>query len=121
MSLTTLYILFVLFPGVLSLSLLVSIFSGISTGVLGMGTIASAADGHEEVSTFFFKYFKMSIAIFIISSVLVAVIPNKSQMLILIGGYAVTNNEQIQKLPDNVLKAANAYLEGLVEAPKKGE
>lgn len=37
--------------------------------------------------------------------------PKASQMNMIVGGYYVTNLENIDKLPPNILKAANKYLE----------
>ena len=38
-------------------------------------------------------------------------IPNEKQLAYLIGGYVATNNEQLAKLPNNILNLANKYLD----------
>ena len=38
-------------------------------------------------------------------------VPSSKQMMYLIGGYAATNVEGVEKLPKNVVNAANAFLE----------
>lgn len=38
-------------------------------------------------------------------------VPDSSQIYTVMGAYAVTNNQEMAKLPDNIAKAANAYLE----------
>ena len=47
--------------------------------------------------------------------------PDRDEVMYLVGGYFVVNNEEVQKLPTNVLGAANAFLENYKEAfePKK--
>lgn len=40
-------------------------------------------------------------------------LPDTAQIYTITGAYAVTNNAEMAKLPDNVLKAANSYLENL--------
>jgi hypothetical protein len=49
--------------------------------------------------------------VWVISGVICSVIPSKQDMLLIVGGYAATNNAEIVKLPENVLKAANIWFE----------
>lgn len=121
MSLGLLYFIFVLVPGISSF--MEAVFFLGAFILLGSGALcrAFAEDRNEEAYATAFKWFKNTLKTIAFCMVISIFIPDNKQMLTLIGGYAVTNNEQIQKLPDNVLKAANAYLEGLVEAPKKDE
>ena len=46
-------------------------------------------------------------------------IPTSKQMMYLIGGYAATNVENIEKLPKNVVNAANKFLESYTDTEKK--
>lgn len=48
-------------------------------------------------------------------SLMSAVLPDDSQMKFLAGAYVTTNIEDIDKLPKNIVNAANAYLESLSE------
>ncbi len=121
MSLGLLYFIFVIVPGLSSfltgiffIGTLILIGSGVLCGV-------TAENRDEEACKVAGKWFKNTFITLAFCMFISIFIPSEKQMLTLVGGYAVTNNEQIQKLPDNVLKAANAYLEGLVEAPKKEE
>jgi len=53
------------------------------------------------------------------SIMLIALYPNKEDLILIVGGTAlisVAQTEEAQKLPENVLKAANAFLEGVYEA-----
>lgn len=42
-------------------------------------------------------------------------IPTQNQMYLIVGGYAATNVEGINKLPANLVGAANAYLEKIAK------
>lgn len=59
----------------------------------------------------------------IIPAILLAIslpIPSNKQMIYLVGGYVATNVENVEKLPKNLVGAANKFLEDYVEAePKK--
>ena len=46
-------------------------------------------------------------------------IPSEKQMMYIIGGYAATNVENIEKLPKNVVNAANKFLESYTDTEKK--
>lgn len=58
---------------------------------------------------------KFIVALFILAT-FNAIIPSERQMLIIAGGYAVTNNAEIKKLPTNAAKAVNAWLDVVEEA-----
>lgn len=58
-------------------------------------------------------WLKILIPAAILSMLIGAAIPNERQMYVIIGGYAATNIEGINKLPANLVGAANAYLERL--------
>jgi len=51
--------------------------------------------------------------------ILVSFIPTQKMMMYMIGGYAVTNIEGIEKLPKNVIGAANKFLEDFNIEEKK--
>lgn len=40
-----------------------------------------------------------------------SILPTEKQLYVIAGGYVATNTKDIAKLPDNVVKAANAWLE----------
>lgn len=52
-----------------------------------------------------------------IVSILAPLVPNNRDLYVMIGGYYVTNNDEIKKMPNNVLKAANNFLEEFAEKP----
>lgn len=56
--------------------------------------------------------------IFIASLLFITLYPDKEDLALIFGGTAlvhVAQTEEAQKLPDNLLKAANAFLEGVYE------
>lgn len=68
--------------------------------------------------------FKYTIRLTLMLSILGIILPNQKQMYMVAGGYVVTNNKEVQALPDNVMGAANAYLAKLkeeLEPAPKGE
>lgn len=54
-------------------------------------------------------------ASFVILSVVCMAMPSKETLAYIVGGYAVTNTEEIEKLPSNITKAANKFLEDFYE------
>lgn len=51
--------------------------------------------------------------------ILSALTPSEKQLYFIAGGYAATNVEGIEKLPSNLTKAANTWLERLAEEVKE--
>jgi len=45
--------------------------------------------------------------------------PSEKQMMYMIGGYAATNVENIEKLPKTVVNAANKFLEQYTDKTEK--
>lgn len=53
---------------------------------------------------------KRSFVIEVILSVLLVLLPTTKDMAIILGGYWVTNNKEVEKLPENVVKTVNSFL-----------
>lgn len=64
------------------------------------------------------SYLKKGAIIFAPILLLASFIPSEKQMMYLIGGYAATNVENIEKLPKNMVNAANKFLEDYTEEKK---
>jgi len=64
------------------------------------------------------KFIKWS-ALPILIGMLSTLIPTDKQMMYMIGGYVVTNVQGIEKLPNNVIGAANKFLEDFNVKDKK--
>ncbi len=56
---------------------------------------------------------------FCITSSIFVLLPSTKEAFMIIGGYALVNNEEVQKLPANVLGAANGFLEEYIQDAKK--
>jgi len=63
---------------------------------------------------------KKFLTVLLITGSLSVFLPDTKQIYTLAGAYAVTNNQDVMKLPDNIAKAANAYLEKLA-APEESK
>jgi len=104
MDLSTLYLILIL-PNI-----------GKVLGVASLITITllivfmTNASFDEEVNESFSKI-KSSIKYILLCGFLSVMIPSEKQMMYMIGGYAATNVDGIEKLPKNVVSAANKFLE----------
>jgi hypothetical protein len=122
MSLFTLYLLSIL-PGVGGL------FSGLGViliilCVIGffMALVAdfdSCRDGMKYKKVWanqMKKGWGVLIAAFLLIGVL---IPSEKQLYFIAGGYVATNTEGVKELPDNIMNAANSWLENIADAAKQ--
>ncbi len=57
----------------------------------------------------------VSIFIAITFNFAAALIPTKENMMYIIGAYAVTNVDGVEKLPPNIVNAANKFMEDYIE------
>lgn len=111
MELLTLYWIIIL-PSIGSVFLFIGTFSTIIISVLYALSIAQDCPWHGYLH-------KKHLIAPILTLLIGVVIPDNRQMTYLIGGYAATNVENIEKLPKNVVNAANKFLEDYTEQPKK--
>ena len=108
MELSTLYWVLIL-P---KLAQSIAVICIISITVLGVGGMLFAVIEQEKIGK--------TVAIWTFSTcapllIITAFIPNEKQMMYLIGGYVATNTEGVEKLPKNVVDAANRFLEDYTE------
>lgn len=114
MSMFMLYVLFVLVPGIGSFcGGLAFILSIVGATTLMAACAAKSEDQDNLADTLFFISKVMAVALFI-SAILTNTLPTKNDMLLLVGASAATNIEGIEKLPPNIIKAMNNYLESTV-------
>lgn len=59
--------------------------------------------------------------VWVVSGVVCSVIPSRSDLYLIVGGYAATQSAEVRALPDNVLKAANAWLESVQKDATKDQ
>lgn len=111
MSLFTLYLFFILIPSIHSFLLFSLVVSGLSGVSLVLTTIGKYTEPeHPEWG----NLHKVCKSVFITSLLLTFITnatPNQKDMFLLTGGWVALNNEEVQKLPTNVLGALNSYLE----------
>lgn len=108
MTLTQLYFFTVILPNI-------DATLGIAFGILLLSAIVcfvrgAALDDEEKGKNLFIYARKILLWAGITAAVSIP-LPGETQLYALAGGYVVTNAKDVQKLPDNVVKAANAWLE----------
>ena len=113
MDLFTLYAIFALinlggwFKGI-------AVIIGISFLLTAPALIIAGCDNKGDGFYYFNKlktWIIFSAVLVVLSSLASVLIPDEEQMWYIVGGYAVTNVEGIQELPENIVGAANAFLE----------
>lgn len=66
---------------------------------------------NERVPNYFKRYLRTYVVSMVVVGLLSAVTPTTNQAFMIMGGYYVTNIDDIEKLPPNVIKAANGFIE----------
>lgn len=114
MSLFTLYLLFSLLPNLRQLAegqLWIVVILGVIFGG-GMCLAGEAErDMPDTIRRWALRVVKVALSLGVFLVMLLTIVPKENQLYLIAGGYAVTNNTELKKLPDNVLHAANSYLE----------
>jgi hypothetical protein len=124
MELSTIYFILIL-PSIGSAITAIGAIIGVGFGVSGIVYFLNGdmAYGDQEKKANFFKAGRKAIktgaSICFPIIFLASFIPSSKQMMYMIGGYAATNVENIEKLPKNVVNAANKFLESYTDKEKK--
>lgn len=113
MSIWLLYLLFVVIPNANVFTKGMVIASVSAAFVAGFVIIMSLDFGPKETVKRGQFWFKAGMASAVFFAFLSLFIPSDTQMWTVAGGYVAANNAELKKLPDNVLKTANSYLEKL--------
>lgn len=133
MSMFSLYMLFIVLPnlhdtnGLLFVLGMSGFGGGITYFISKIGVILSKEKSDEmEMSRAALSIGKpimlTALSLFFFFYILGIVTPSENQVYKMAGGYVVMNDAELRKLPDNVAKAANAYLGKIAEeAEKKGK
>lgn len=116
MSLFQLYLFTVILPnihGTFSTLSFLSLILWILTIVIYGVCSCVALDSSDARSAMpYIKYgFKFTTIIVIICTFFDVTTPSEKQLYTIAGGYVATNTQDVAKLPDNVVKAVNAWLE----------
>lgn len=118
MSIFILYLLFVLLPNLQETANVAAITSAMLAIaiciIIRFGKIDN--DMSDKTRAFLWHKARWSIGVFFVFGIVSMLAPNQEQIYTIAGAYAVTNDKELQKLPDNLLGAANNYLETLNKA-----
>lgn len=121
MSILTLYFLFVLLPNLAhacgALCFLAGIAFVITTIVYVVARCCDDKDA-KNAQIAMKPISNYSMLAFLIFLLVNSASPDKDQIMMVAGAYAVTNSQDLKTLPDNLAKAANAFLGKLTEAEK---
>lgn len=91
-------------------------------GVIGVINCLNEGDELDKNSKEYIrglKIFKKSLFAFIISGLLLFFIPTQKDILKIYAADWATNSKEMQKLPDNTVKALNTLLENYIEKENK--
>lgn len=116
MNIFTLYLLFTVLPGLNCALVIFLTCSVVAIICLGIGSSLEYGDDNKGK---YYPWIKKFIVAVIVLTIISIFVPGEKQILTIAGGYAVTNDAEVKKLPDNILKAANSYLEKINDANKK--
>jgi hypothetical protein len=111
MTLTQLYLFTVILPNISATFTFFAIsLICLTVGALFIALLAASGDAEEKAPRFIALSKKAFIWLCVLSVVALP-FPTEKQLYTLAGGYVATNAKDVSKLPDNVVKAANAWLE----------
>jgi len=114
MSIFELWLVTTLIPNINATAIGVMVLSGLAA-VIPAGVLVGCwldDDGEEFSHARLVRVVRALVITCAVSTTLVCILPAKKQMMLILGGAIVTNIEGIEKLPPNLVRAANAFLEG---------
>jgi len=118
MSIFELWALFVAFPTLEAISTFILVMLGITAVTIGIIFLISEGNSWDGTKMFFEKFKSVLIGLLLFGLV-GNFVPNEKQVALIIGGTIATNTKGIEKLPDNLVKAANSFLERIQEDKKE--
>ena len=117
MSLPFLYLIFCVLPSAAGWVGAFTVLGIITLVILSIVLLCLKSTEYDEddkaKSAATVAYMKKLSGFIILLAIFDVFLPDQSQIYTITGAYAVTNNAEMAKLPDNILKAANGYLEKL--------
>lgn len=94
--------------------LLVGIFLAVGLVIFAMLALSGGDTSDEEEKSIYrglkIVVVRICLPVVLVSSLACLVIPSESQITKIVNGYYVTNIEDIDKLPPNIVDAANKFL-----------
>lgn len=112
MSITALYLLFVVIPNLGVYCRAAFTVCAIIACLVGIAAAIIFPDNEKAGPSVWTWAIRFGVAAAIVAFVGVF-LPSDKQLYTIAGGYYATNNAELKKMPDNVFKAANSYLEKL--------
>jgi len=117
MSIFELWALFVAFPTLEAISTFILVMLGITAATIGIIFLISEGDSWDGTKMFFEKFKSILIGLLLFGLV-GNFVPNEKQIALIIGGAIATNTEGMEKLPENLVKASNSFLERVQQEEK---
>lgn len=115
MSGKELWFLFIFIPNVGALSCILGIIFIISTIIAAIGVMDAKADNDDKLAGKRFILAKKLFIVATISSIISCTIPSQKEMAFITVGPNIINNQEVQKLPENLVK----YINNILEEKKK--
>lgn len=101
-------------------ALLISLLIWGITRVCELDCPDSLKENIQKINKQAYKAFKISLCLTIFCSIGDVLMPTNKDAYIILGGYYVTNSEEVKALPDNVVGAVNGFLQEYTkDLPKK--
>lgn len=119
MTLFELYLCTTVLPNLSTLSGIALFLSFVSVLASCIAFFTTSFERNEELLTNIVRVLKIALITTMVSGVLSVFTPDTKQLVMMTGGYYATNTQAIAKLPENIAKAANAWLAGIEKGDKK--
>ena len=114
MSVFELWALFVALPTLEGISTFILVLLCITFVAIGIIFLISEGESWDGTKMFLEKFKSILIGLLLLG-VVGNFVPNEKQIALIIGGAVATNTEGVEKLPENLVKAANSFLERMQE------
>ena len=119
MSIFMLWLLLVVLPGLKDVVIPIAILSGMAILVVSLTVNYDDGSMSEHTARKCWNVVRALVFTVFVCMVLTAILPSRSDVYTIAGAYLVTNVENIEKLPANVVTAANKLLEDYTSHDQK--
>ena len=89
--------------------------SAIAAGTLGLPYLITVLEQGKEAASDLLKAIKLLTVIGLVALCVYTVVPDKEEALWIAGGHIATNIDGVGDIPENAVKAVNAFLESVTE------
>jgi hypothetical protein len=116
MSIFKLWLVLTVLPNLSTFLFVMTCISGLAIApIIAVYFDKNTKENERQCSVKTFKIWRIATPIIIMLTLMA---PNKEQIMYIIGGYVTTNTAGIEKLPPNLVNAANKFLEGYTKENK---